>query len=227
MADPVTYALAGGVATITMDDGKANALSVAMLTALHGAFEQAEADGAVVVFAGRDGRFSGGFDLATLQGGGGDGITMLRLGFELAGRMLAFPKPVVVACTGHAVAMGSFLLVSADYRIGTAGPFKITANEVAIGLTMPYAAIELCRYRLNPMYLHRALALAEVFTPEGAVDAGFLDRVVPEGETVDAALEVARAYTAFDAKAHAATKSRLREELLPRLRAAIDDEFGG
>ncbi len=134
-----------------MDDGKVNVLSIPMLGEINAALDQAESAGAVVVLTGRDGRFSGGFDLAVLRAGGPDALTMLRGGFDLAERLLTFPTPVVVACSGHAIAMAAFLLLSGDYRIGAAGPFKITANEVAIGLPMPMAAIEICRQRLTPV----------------------------------------------------------------------------
>src|SRR5712671_4161796 len=102
----VTYSFEDAIATITMDDGKVNALSLAMLTELGEAFDHAEADGAVVVLTGREGRFSAGFDLGVLRAGGDDAWAMLRAGFELSARLLAFPTPVVIACPGHAIAMG-------------------------------------------------------------------------------------------------------------------------
>ena len=181
MTELVSYGVDEGVATITMDDGKVNVLSLPMLTALGDALDRAQAEEAVVVLAGREGMFSAGFDLATLRGGGTDATDMLRAGFDLAHRLLSFPAPVVVACTGHAVAMGVFVLLSADYRIGTLGSFRITANEVAIGLPMPNSAIEICRQRLTPAHFHRTVVLAEVFPPETAVDAGFLDRARSRG----------------------------------------------
>src|SRR5215469_14464323 len=140
----VTYELSDGVATIAMDDGKVNCLSPRMLGGLNEALDRAESDRATVLLTGREGRFSAGFDLPLLRAGGEPARLMVRAGFELALRVLSFPTPVVIGCTGHAVAMGAFLLLSADVRIGAAGPFRITANEVAIGLTMPRAAVVLC-----------------------------------------------------------------------------------
>ena len=162
----LSYTVDAAVATITMDDGKANALSPAMLGELGAALDRAESDpvGAVVV-AGRPGRFSGGFDLGVLGTGGVEAERMLRGGFELAERLLSFPRPIVMACTGHALAMGLFLLCSGDYRIGAAGDFKLQANEVAIGLTMPSPALTILRSRLTPSSFDRAVGLAEVFTP--------------------------------------------------------------
>jgi enoyl-CoA hydratase len=218
----VTYDSDGAVATIAMDDGKANALSPPMLAELGAALDRAEADGAVVVLTGREGRFSGGFDLGVLNAGGPDALDMIRGGFELAARLLAFPTPVVVAASGHAVAMASFLLCSGDYRLGAAGPYKITANEVAIGMVLPYAAIEICRHRLAPAHFHRALALAEVYSPEGAVEAGFLDRVVPADQLRRTAHDVAATLAELDLAAHAASKLRAREAALTAVRAAIE-----
>ena len=109
---------------------------------------------------------------------------MLLGGFELAERLLGFPRPVVMACTGHALAMGSFLLCAGDYRVGAAGDFKLQANEVAIGLTMPLPAVAILRYRLAPSAFDRAVGLAEVCHPADAVAAGWLDRVVDPDEVV-------------------------------------------
>ena len=229
MGTLVSYQLEGSIATITMDDGKVNALSLQMLGELDAALDRATADRAVVVLTGRDGIFSAGFDLTVLRAGGSDASAMLRAGFELAERILSFPTPVLIACTGHAMAMGVFLLLSGDYRVGAAGPYKITANEVAIGLTMPRAAVEICRQRLTPAHFNRAVILAEVFSPDDAVAAGFLDRVVPAPELQDVAASAAGLLAKLDMDAHAASKLRARDHALNALRAAIeadDADFG-
>jgi enoyl-CoA hydratase len=218
----VTYHCDDAIAAITIDDGKVNALSLAVLAELDAALDRAERDGAVVILAGRDGVFSAGFDLPVLRAGGPDALAMLRAGFELAARLLAFPRPVVIACTGHAVAMGVFLLLCGDYRVGAAGPYKITANEVAIGLTMPRAAVEICRQRLTPAHFNRAVVLAETFSPADAVAAGFLDRTAEASGVPEAARSVAARLAALDRSAHAATKRRARGQALSAIRSAID-----
>lgn len=221
------YGLADRVATIIMDDGKANALSPAMLTALDEAFDAAEkSDAMAVVLAGRPGRFSGGFDLAVLGAGGPEAEGMLRSGFELAERLLSFPRPVVIACTGHAVAMGSFLMCAGDYRVGAAGAFKLQANEVAIGLTMPYSAVAILRYRLTPAAFDRAVGLAEVFAPVDAVSAGWLDEIVEPDAVVRTAQSVAAAFAGLDPTAHAGSKLRARAAVLAEVRRGIATEFG-
>jgi enoyl-CoA hydratase len=222
MGTLVTYQAHDAVATITMDDRKVNVLSLAMLTELDAALDLAAADRAVVILTGREGVFSAGFDLPVLRAGGTEAADLLRAGFDLAARLLAFPTPVLVACPGHAVAMGAFLLLSGDYRIGASGPYKITANEVAIGITMPHAAVEICRQRLTPAGFNRAVVIAGVFPPEDAVIAGFLDRVVPAAELAAAAEDAAADLARLDMGAHAATKVRARRLAETALREAID-----
>lgn len=226
MTTPVTYQLKDSVATITMDDGKVNVMSVAMLSAVNAALDRAVADRAVVVLAGRPGVFSAGFDLPVLTAGGPDAQKMGLMGFELAYRMLSFPTPVVVACTGHAIAMGAFLVLAADYRLGADGPFKIGANEVAIGITMPHFGIEICRQRLTPAHFNRAVIFSEMFTPTDAVPAGFLDQVVPAAELQAEAGKIAATVSKLNMTAHAASKLRLREQTLKAIRAAIDADSG-
>jgi enoyl-CoA hydratase len=221
----VTFQVEDSIAVITMDDGKVNALTLRMLMELNEAFDQARDEKRVVVLTGREGIFSAGFDLSVLRSGRYEALEMLRAGFELAERVLAFRTPVVMAVSGHAVAMGLFLASSGDYRIGMAGQYKLTANEVAIGLTMPRAAAEILRQRLSPTHFNRAITLAETFSPEEGIGAGLLDRVVPASELRETALSTAAMFTGLDLAAHFASKLRARHEALLALRAGIEADF--
>jgi enoyl-CoA hydratase len=221
MSTLVSYERQDAIATITMDDGRKNVLSLDMFAAIAGALDRAEAERAAVLLTGREGVFSAGFDLRVLMSGGEGAYRMVRTGFELAERVLAFPTPVVVACTGHAIAMGAFLLLAGDYRLGVPGPYKIGATEVALGITMPHFGVEICRQRLTPAHFHRAVINAEVFDPEDAAVAGFLDRVVPADALQVTATEVAAGLAKLDAGVHAATKLRARSQALQAVRAAI------
>jgi enoyl-CoA hydratase len=218
----VSQQFSEGVAVITMDDGKVNALSLDMLSALDRALDRAEADGAVVVLTGRADVFSGGFDLNVLRSGGPDAARMLERGFELALRIITNPAPVVIACNGHAVAMGAFLLLSGDYRIGVDGPFHLVANEVAIGLTMPWAAIEICRQRLAPSHFNRAVNLAESYSPSDGMAAGFLDRLVDAPGLLPAASSTAAELGGLDRAAHRATKLRSKEAAVTAINQGLD-----
>ncbi|HEV2171353.1 MAG TPA: crotonase/enoyl-CoA hydratase family protein [Candidatus Binatus sp.] len=227
MTTPVSYELKDSVATITMNDGKVNVMSIAMTSALNGALDRAASDRAVVVLTGRPGVFSAGFDLNTLrEGGGAEAQKMVAQGFELAYRMLSFPTPIVIACSGHAIAMGVFVLLSGDYRLGADGPFKIGANEVAIGMTMPHFGVEMVRHRVAPTHFNRAVMFAEMFTPADAVTAGFLDRVVPAAELQNEAQKLAAAMTKLNMAVFTASKQRVREQAVKAVRAAIDADGG-
>jgi enoyl-CoA hydratase len=209
------------VATLTMDDGKRNALSPAMFDEIYTALERAEQEGAAVVITGRDGVFSAGFDLKVMKAGGVQAVKMLRAGYGLTARLLSFPTPVVIASPGHAYAMGAFMLLSGDYRFGVPGPYTYVANEVAIGLPMPRVACEVLRLRLNPAARERAVTLSEPFSPEQALEAGFIDALVPAEQLLDTARDKAVALLELDSEAHALSKKRLRAETLRKIRATL------
>jgi len=215
--DLVSYDHADGIATITLDDGKVNALSSAMLAAVGGALDRAEADGAVVVLTGRATTFSAGFDLRSE-----DWPTMLADGARLAERLLAFPAPVVAACNGHALAMGAFVLLSVDVRVGAGGDFKLGLNEVAIGLTVPYFALALARHRLTRPAYDRCTITGAILDPAAAVAAGFLDALAEPADVLPTALATARELTRIDRAAHHATKLRVREAALAGVRDGLD-----
>jgi enoyl-CoA hydratase len=222
----VGYELKDSVATITMNDGKVNVMSMAMTSALNAALDRAEADRAIIVLTGRPGVFSAGFDLNTLTAGGDDAQKMVTMGFELAYRMLSFPTPIIVACSGHAIAMGVFVLLAGDYRLAADGPFKIGANEVAIGLTMPHFGVEMARHRIAPTHFSRAVMFAEMYAPAEALAAGFLDKVVPAAELQTEAQKLAAAMTKLNMAIFTASKNRVREQAVKAVRAAIDADHG-
>ena len=220
-SNPVQYRLEGSVAAICIDDGKRNALSPEVLRGIYAAFDRAEADHAVVVLTGRESVFSAGFDLNVMKRGGPKAIGMLRSGYALTARVMAYPHPVIAACNGHSFAMGVFLMLSADYVIGCRGDFRISANEVAIGLTMPRVAAAMLRHRLDPAAYQRAVTLSEEFDPVSALDAGFFDELVQPDELVARAEALAGRFEALDARAHAASKRRIRASLIRKIRLSL------
>lgn len=218
----VTYEPHDALAHVRMDDGKANALSPRMIEGLTTALERARAEERAILLLGRTGVFSAGFDRSVLGSGGRAAGDMFLAGFALAEQLLSFPRPIVAACGGHALAMGAFLLLSVDYRVGAEGPFKIGENEVAVGLTMPHFGIEVSRQRLLPSFFQRSVINAEIHTPAQALAAGFLDRVVPPSELEASASRVATELAQLPATAYAATKERTRAQGLAAIRHAIE-----
>ncbi|MDA0706605.1 MAG: crotonase/enoyl-CoA hydratase family protein [Proteobacteria bacterium] len=217
----VQYSLQDQVATICIDDGKRNALAPDVLGEIYAAFDRAKSDRAIVILTGRESVFSAGFDLHVMKRGGGDALRMLRLGYALPARVLAYPYPVIVACNGHSFAMGVFLMLAADYVIGSRGDFKIAANEVAIGLTMPRIAAAMLQHRLNPACFQRAVTLSEHFDVDAALRAGFFDDVVDPIDLMDHAENCARQFRDLDLRAHAASKRRIRAGLIRRIRLGV------
>jgi enoyl-CoA hydratase len=217
-----TIEVANDIAMIRMDDNKANAINFEMIAALNAALDTAEAEAKAIVLTGREGRFSGGFDLNAFASLGPDGVyKLLDAGAELLLRLYGGPLPVVAACTGHAIAMGVFILHACDTRIGTAGDYKIGANEAITGMNLPIFAMELARDRLHPSHLTRAMIQGFIYNPEGAVEAGYLDMLAPENEVEAKALAVAGQLAQLPAPAYAWNKKAIRKATLDRIRASL------
>ena len=217
-----TVEIVNDIALIRMDDNKANAINFEMIAALNAALDTAEAEAKAIVLTGREGRFSGGFDLNAFASLGPNGVyKLLDAGAELLLRLYGGPLPVVAACTGHAIAMGVFILHACDTRIGTAGDYKIGANEAITGMNLPIFAMELARDRLHPSHLTRAMVQGFIYNPEGAVEAGYLDMLAPENEVEARALAVAGQLAQLPAPAYAWNKKAIRKATLDRIRASL------
>lgn len=222
MSELIHYALQDGVATLTLNNGKVNALSPDVIGQLNAALDQAEQDQAVIILTGQPGILSGGYDLKVMKTGPDAALSLVASGSALTRRMLAHPYPIIVACTGHAVAKGAFLLLACDYRIGTEGPYQIGLNEVKIGMTMHEAGLALARDRLSPAAFQRSVINAEMFSPQAAMLAGFLDQVVSGEELAAVAQGVAQQLKQLNMTAHRQTKRKARKNLLSALDAAIE-----
>lgn len=228
MNELVDYRFEDGIATLTLNNGKVNAISPEVIAAFNDALDQAVQARAVVIITGQPGILSAGYDLKVMTSSPQNAISLVTQGSTLARRLLSHPFPVVVACPGHAVAKGAFLLLSADYRIGVEGPFHIGLNEVQIGMTMHHAGIELARDRLGRAAFERSVIGAEMFDPAGALQAGFLDQIVAPEQLQAAALAAAQRLQKLNMKAHAKTKLKARRTFLETLDEAIllDQEQG-
>ena len=225
MAQCVEYQDQGKVALITLDDGNVNAVSPSLLEQLNSALDTAESTQQVVVITGREKRFSGGFDLSVMNQGGQAMIALVTGGARLALRLATFKTPVVIACTGHSIAMGALLLLSADYRVAVDVDAKIGLNEVVIGLPLAYFGVELARARISAKYLSRAVNNGEIFSPQGALAAGYVDEVVPPEQLLETSLQRAQQLSHLNMAAHYETKLRLRADLIKGMQWGIDNEF--
>ena len=224
MTDQLHYERVDDVAVITLDDGKANACGFAMLEAIGEALDRARAEARAVALLGRPGVLSGGFDLKVIKGGDAAELRrLLKLGVRTLMRIYGHPQPVVIAATGHAVALGAFMLLAGDHRIGTAGEFRIGLNETAIGLNLPLFGIELARARLSPHHLTQAAIMARLYAPDEAVEAGFLDEVLAADAVRTAAIEKAQIWSALHTDALAYNKTAFRGDAIARVLATLED----
>ncbi len=213
-----------GVGVITMNDGKANIINPSFLESLNAVLDQAEAEAAAksVIITGMPGKFSAGFDLRYFQSSSmEDNLALVNAGGRVAHRVLNFGKPVVAAVNGHAIAMGAFLALACDRRIGVPGDFKLGANETINGMVVPRFAMELLKFRLKPNYLDEAVIMARLYNPEEAVDVGYLDSLVAPEALMDTAHATAALLGGLPADAYAGNKRLVREDVLSDIAGSL------
>lgn len=221
----VHYEERGRVAVIRLDDGKVNALSPDLITALTETLEHARARARAIALFGRPDRFSAGFDLRVMMSSPEAMRDLVRAGCELLMRVYEYPLPVVMGCTGHALAAGVLLLATGDVRIGVRGDFKLGLNELAKSMPVPIFAQELARDRLDPRALVAATLGATVYEPEDALGVGWLDRLVDADELEEHVIETARAMVPLSGNAFAVTKRTLRRRTIEYVRATLADNL--
>lgn len=210
------------IVTLHFDDGKANVVGHQFLDEINAGLDRAEQEKAsAVIIRGREGMFSGGFDLQEFKKGLEQGQAMAERGFELLIRLTSFPLPLIASCTGHCVAMGAFIVMACDSRIGTRGNFKVSLPETAIGMDLPPILIALISSRIVKEQLTRAALQSEVYDPEHAVTAGFFDEVVDADRLDNRCMEIAVRLSELPQHQYAANKLRLRAGTLQDMRDSL------
>ena len=217
----MNYELTNHVAILTMDDGKANIVGHDLLDVINSALNQAEAKAKAVIIAGREGMFSGGFDLKELSKGNTEAMALVKRGTILFHRLFSYPMPLIGACSGHAIAAGAFMLLCCDTRVGANGPFKIGLNETATGMTFPVFGHELISSRISKRYLTAATIQARLFDPELAVEAGYLDEVTEPPQLLSRCQEIATELMALPTASYAQMKLDMRQGSLAKIKASI------
>ena len=219
----LTYEKIEEISLIRLDDGKANAMGPEMIKELNEAMDKAEEESRALLITGRPGLLSGGFDLTVIRSGDNDAIrSMVKSGAKLLMRIYGFPKPIVMATSGHGVALGGFLLLAADYRFGASGDFKIGLNEVAIGMTLPPFALMLAKARIANQFLTNSAINANMFNPETAKLAGFLDEVSNPSELLSNSIDKTKELATLDLSAFKQTKNDFRSADIQRILANLE-----
>lgn len=219
----LNYELNNNVATLCFDDGKANVVGHEFLDNINAGLDRAEEEkvGAVIL-RGREGMLSAGFDLGEFKKGPEAGQAMVKRGFELLIRLYSFPRPLVAACTGHAIGMGAFIIMASDTRVGARGKFKLSLPETAIGMDLPPILIELAAARISRRHMTRVAIQSEAYNPDQAVDAGFLDEVV-EAAGLQARTQAAAEQLAQLPAQYGINKLAIRARTLKAMQASLDE----
>jgi enoyl-CoA hydratase len=211
----MNYRVENNITTLTFDDGKANVVGHSFLDDINAGLDRAEQEEvAAVILRGREGMFSAGFDLKEFEKGVEAGLTMVRRGFELLVRLYSYPLPLVAACTGHGIAMGAFIMMTCDMRVGTRGDFKMSLPETRISMDLPPILLELARSRISRRHMNRVALLSEVYNPEQAIDAGFVDEVVDAGDLTARTEAIAAELAQLPQQQFAANKLAIRADSL-------------
>lgn len=208
------YQLKDDIAVICIDDGKANAMNHEFIEGMNAALDKAEAEAKAVVISGREGMFSAGFDLKALAKGGAQAGEMLEKGMVLMTRMYGFPLPVISACEGHAIGMGVFILLASDNRIGADTEFTVNLPETAIGMPFTPVLMSLIKDRIVNTQQTVAVIQSKKYTPSEAVQAGFLDALVPADKLLESAMTLATQLTALPKAFYKTNKLDLRGDKL-------------
>jgi len=212
----------GDVSIITLNDGKVNVFSLEMIDQLNSLLDQVPEDKGSLLIKGKEGIFSAGFDLKVMQGGDSDSMARLGSGgFKLLARVYSFPRPVIAACSGHAIALGAFMLCCADYRIGINGEFIVQANETRNNMSIPTPILQIAKSRIAKPHWYRAILCAEAYQLSDSVDAGYLDEIVGADKLDSRAIEVATDLATLGHPHYKLTKDLDQKETLEKINSAI------
>ena len=226
MTDFASCSISDGIATITLDDGKANAFSFDMMVAINNAMDEAEAGADVIIITGREGVMCAGFDLKVMQNDADKVPEMVGNGGKLLVRIFSSKKPVIIASPGHGIAAGGLLMLAADYRIGVDSESRYGLNESAIGMVLPPFGHDLAVFKINNKYLDRCFAGAELIDPQTAVEASFLDEVVASDKLMHRALEKAAEMQKLDGRAFAGNKKLVRGAITEKMTTDLESGRG-
>ena len=222
MTELATLESNGDVSIITLDDGKVNVFSPDMIEHLNIILDKVPEDKGSILIQGKEGMFSAGFDLKVMQGGDTEAMSKMAAGgFKLLARVFSFPRPVVVACSGHAIALGAFLLCCGDYRVGVKGEYIVQANEVRNNMSIPTPILEISKSRISKAHWYRAILNAEAYNIEDSIEAGYLDEVVEATNLSNRAMEVANDLATLDHPHYKMTKELDQKATLDKILSSI------
>ena len=224
MTDSIaTLSKENDISIIKLDDGKANAFSYDMLCQVNDLLKKVPRDSGALVITGREGLFSGGFDLKTLATGDMEKITkMVHLGYRLLLELFSFDRPIVAAVSGHSIALGLFVTCSADYRIAIDGKYVCQANEVRNNMDIPPQIMEILKARVNKKYFYPAVYHSDTYSVQDSIEVGYIDEVVSEDQFMERVMEKAKELATLPHPFYANTKKTAQDDVRQKIADAID-----
>jgi enoyl-CoA hydratase len=224
----IESAISGGVAVLTMQHGKANALDIEFCNALTDRFAALRtADAKAIVLTGTGKIFSAGVDLKRLSQGGAAYVREFLPSLHMLYETVFFhPKPVVAALNGHAIAGGCILACCADRRIMARGAGRIGVTELLVGVPFPALAFEILRASVPPRVLPEVTYSGATSATDAALDRGWIDEVAEPAELIEDANAVALELAKTSPAAFAQTKAQMRGPVAERfaIGGAITDK---
>jgi enoyl-CoA hydratase len=212
------------ISIIILNDGKANVFSPKMIQDVNECLDKVPTESGALIITGREGMFSAGFDLKIISAGDIQATMDMSLsGFKLLSRIFSFPRPVLAACSGHGIALGTFLLCCCDYRIGVKGDFMIGANEMRTNMVIPIPILELISHRVTASHKYRAILGAEMYSIQSGVEAGLIDEIVDSKDLMEAAILKAKDLASMGHPSYTLTKELFIREPLQKINDAIND----
>ncbi len=219
-----TFKKEDDISIITLDDGKANVFSPEMSNQLNACLDRVDTESGCLIITGREGMFSAGLDLKVIQSGDVDRIVeMSSSAFKLLARIFSFPRPVIAACSGHGIALGTFLICCCDYRIGIKGDYMLGANEMRTNMVIPTPILELIKFRVNDSHKYRAVLGAEMYNFNQAQEAGLIDDVVEIDNLMTAARDKAKDLATMGHPSYSMTKELFIAEPMAKINEAIKE----
>ncbi len=210
-----------GIATVSLSRGKVNALNGAVVAELRSRLEKLEGDPQVraVVLTGRGRFFSFGFDVPEFLAFSREDFAAYVAAFSgLYTYMFLYPKPLVAALNGHAVAGGCMLALACDSRVMEAGNAKISLNEISFGSTIFAGSAEMLRFRVGNAAATKVLYSGAMYSAEEALSLGLVEEAQPEEAVLDRARRIASDLASRSASAFASIKSLLRRPVAEEMK---------
>jgi enoyl-CoA hydratase len=211
----------GEICVLRMVRGKGNALNADLVDALAGALDRLEASPArAAVLTGQGSVFGAGVDLPSLvEGGAAYARRFLPAMMRLFERLATYPKPLVAAINGHAIAGGAILMLTCDQRLLARGTARVGLTEVLVGVTFPAWAMEIARFATPPQHFPTVICTGRTWLPEETLARGLVDELVEPEKLLDRACEVAKELAAIPSAVFAASKLAVRRPMIESARA--------